>query len=263
MKICSLQPATGPGFPGEVRRVDYESAVDGRRDWALLRPGANRGLWIVVIHGHGSQGNQLFTHEDIRKTWLPRFLATGAGLLTPNLRGNAWMGPAAAADLHALLAWLRAEHGLRQTIFSSGSMGGTSNLIYGVLHPEDVGGIVARGAASDPASYHDWCLPQRDKGILQQIAQAIRESYGGAPGDAPAVYDRHSALRHADTLTMPVCLSHGGADTVIPVSQSRALAERLNGRAHFSYKEIPGGNHDSPLRETGDFDRVLKTVRGE
>ena len=260
MRNIQLTQAVGAYFPVGLRRLDYESAVDGRKDWALLRPGPDRGLWIVVIHGHGSQGDQLFTRADIRQAWLPVFLESGASLLTVNLRGNAWMGPAAVADMHAMLEWLRAEYELKQTIFCSGSMGGTSNLIYGALYPKDVNGIVARGAASDPAAYHAWCLTQ-DQPLLHEIAQAIRTSYGGAPADVPEIYRRHSALHNAATLTMPVCCSHGGADAIIPVAQARALAERLRGAPHFIYKEIPGGAHDAPLYETNDFETVLRLIK--
>lgn len=256
----ALQPALGEHFPEGLLRLTYAGGGDAAPDWALLRPGARRDLWIVVLHGHGAQGDQLFTRRDVRDLWLPAFLATGAGLLTPNLRGNAWMGPAAAADLHALLEYLRAEFGLRRTLFCSGSMGGTGNLLYGALHPEDVGGIVARGAASDLATYWRWCRSQTGPDILRQIADAIQNAYGGTPDEAPAAYRRHDALRQAARLSMPVYLAHGGADAVIPVEQSRRLAERLCGKPDFCYREIPGGNHDSPLYDGCGLDWVLQRM---
>jgi len=259
MKILKLSDTIGEYFPQGTRRLDYESGVDGVQDWALLLPGKNSHLWIIVIHGHGAAGDQLYTHRDTRERSLPVFLKSGGGILTINLRGNSWMGPAAAVDMHALVGFLRVKYGMRKSIFCSGSMGGTCNLIYGALYPEDVSGIIARGAASDPATYFQWCR-QRGKPILREIAAAIKNSYGGTPSDTPETYRKHSALLNADKLVMPVFLSHGGADTIIPVEQSRTLADKMKHNKNFSYHEITGGNHDSPLYETGNFDRLLQII---
>ncbi len=166
------------------------------------------------------------------------------------------MGSAAAVDMHDLVGYLRKEYGMKKTIFCSGSMGGTSNLIYAVLHPEDVNGLVIRGAASDMASYFKWCRTQT-KPILNEIAEAIRKSYGGAPDEKPDTYLRHSALANAEKLTMPLFFSHGGADDIIPVEQARNLADKLKDRKNFSYTEIPNGNHDSPLMETESFPSII------
>ncbi len=259
MKIITYRKATGKYFPEGTMRLDYSSSVDGAADWALALPGRNSALWIVIIHGHGSHGDQIFTRCDIRNSWLPVFLETGAGILSVNLRDNAWMGPAASTDMHGLIDWLRSKYGMQKTIFASGSMGGTSNLIYAVLHPEDVDGVVARGAATDLASYYNWCIGQ-DMPIIQEIAEAIRISYGGTPEQQPELYRRHSALANADRLTMPVFFSHGGADELIPVEQARALAAKMTGRKNFHYFEIPGGNHDSPLTESNSFPKIISMI---
>ncbi len=259
MKIAT-NSETGGDFPVGIKRLEYDIGVDGVRDWGLLLPGKRRDLWMVVLHGHGARGDQLYTRKDIRETWLPEFLNTGAGILTLNLRGNAWMSPAAAADLHNVLHYLRAEQGLQKAVFCSGSMGGTGNLIYGVLHPEDVAGIVARGAASDLAGYCNWCRAQT-RPILKEIAGAICAAYGAAPEQAPDLFARHSAQVHADRLAMPVYLAHGGADETIPVAQSRALAEKLSGQAGFCYHEIPGGNHDAPLHDTQGLQWVMERLQ--
>ena len=143
--------------PDGLRRIDYRSDLDGTADWALLRRARNGGTWIVNIHGHGSHGDQLFVREDIRRLWLPAFLDRGLGLLCPNLRGNAWMSPAAAHDLHALLGLVRSGYGAERFVLFGGSMGGTSNLVYAIRRPEDVAGVAALCAATDPAAYWRWC----------------------------------------------------------------------------------------------------------
>ena len=246
MKVLSINPVNGEYFPPGLKRINYQSAVDGFEDWALLLPGKNPSAWIIVLHGHGSTGDQLFARQDIREAWLPKFLDSGAGILTVNLRGNAWMSPAAAADLQELLQWMRLEHGLEKTLFYSGSMGGTSNLIYAILHPEDVNAVVALGAATDLAPYYFWCLEQPLE-IVRQIASAIKEAYGGDPSSQKVLFQHHSVLQNAARLTMPIYFAHGESDVLMSVEQARNLARAMQHQKYCCYHEIPGGNHDSPL----------------
>lgn len=259
LEIIDRSAAVPPGAPAGAYRLDYRSAVDGAADWAVVCPGT-RPAWVVMIHGHGSHGDQLFTRADIRDAWLPTLLAGGAGIVTPNLRDNAWMSPAAATDLHALLAWLRSAHRAQNFILFSGSMGGTSNLLYAALHPEDVAACVALGAATDLASYQAWCQPYPAGSIQREIGNAIVTAYGTTPAAAPELFQRHSAVRQGGRLTMPVFFAHGGADALIPVEQARQLADALAGRPTFEYVEVPDGNHDSPLwdrRALAFLDRQL------
>jgi len=256
MEIVKLAPVSGdPSIPAEVKRLDFR-CPDGFEDWALLKPGKREGLWVVVIHGHGSAADQLYTREDIRRLWLSRFLESEVGVLTLNVRGNSWMGPAAAEDTRSVLAYMRAEWGLTQAVFCSGSMGGTSNLIYAALHPEDVQALVLRGAAVDIGSYHDWCLT-RPLPIHAAIAAAIRANYGGTAAERPALFARHSALGNRWRLDMPIHFSHGELDVLMSVQAARGFARAMTDKADFVFKEIPGGDHDSPLHETEGWDWAL------
>jgi pimeloyl-ACP methyl ester carboxylesterase len=245
-----VDPLPLAGLPAQVQRLRYRSPVDGAADWALLLPGRVPGAWVLQTHGHGSAGDQVFTRPDIRDAWLAHYVRRGLGVLSPNLRGDAWMCPAAAADLHALLAWLRREHGATDVYFVSGSMGGTSNLIYAVLHPQDVAAVAALCPATRLAEYRSWCRLQALP-IVAEIGAAIDRAYGGPPEAAPVAYAAHDVLARADHLTMPVLLAHGSADALIPVEQSRALAARLRGRGTFLFREIPEGDHDAPLHRAG------------
>ena len=66
----AIQPKAAPWsnerFPSGISKLTYRSPVDGLEDWALLWPGTRAGAWLVFLHGHGSQGDQLFTRADIR-----------------------------------------------------------------------------------------------------------------------------------------------------------------------------------------------------
>lgn len=240
IKQCEAQWA-----PAGVIRMDYISPADGYPDWALAWA-ADGDDWVVHLHGHGSAGDQIFTRQDIRDLWLPHYRELGLGVLSPNLRGNAWMCPRAAEDLHDLLQWTREEFGAKRFFLVSGSMGGTSNLIYAALHPEDITAVSARCPATDMTSYYRW-LARNPGDTRDEILSAITETYGGSPRETPAPYAAHSAVANAARLTMPILIIHGDADALIPVEQSRQLVEAMGDAPNLTYIEIPGGDHDAPL----------------
>ncbi len=257
-RVISCTPMEQPKlYPKGTTKLTYRSGVDGQNDWALICNDIdNARVWLVMLHGHGAKGDQIFTRPDIRP-WQQTISKHGMAILSPNLRGNAWMGPAATQDLHALLAHVRRDYGAETFIFASASMGGTGSLLYAVLHPEDVAAVVALCPATDMAAYHAWAT-HRSTPILQEIATAIQQSYGGTPNDVPEVYAARSALAHCETLTMPLTMAHGDSDATIPIKQSRQLVERLHLRGiDVSYKEILGGGHDAPLLE---FETALNDV---
>ncbi len=245
MNITSCQAAVGEAFPAGVSRLEYASSVDGLADWAMLWPPDRGNDWMVVIHGHGSHGDQLYTRPDIRRDWLGPVRQHGLGILTPNLRDNSWMSPACAADLHELLQHVRQTYGAKRFIFGSGSMGGASNILYAALQPQDVSGAVALGFVADLGAYHAWCRVKG--GFSHQIADAIEAAYGGAPDLSPQAYQAHNAMDHVSRLTMPLYLAHGEADSLMPVAEARRLAAALNASPNVAFQEIPGGGHDSPL----------------
>lgn len=226
-------------------RYEYESAVDGFNDWALIKkPAPKQKNWLVFIHGHGSKGDQLITRQDIKEKLLPSFLQSGFGILCPNLRGNAWMCPEAVHDLHQLISHVRKSYSAEKFIFYSGSMGGTSNLIYTVFHPEDVNVLVALGAVSELPSYIKWCRENAaETKVLSEIADAICSFYK----NDSALYKAHSPLYNIEKYTMPIFLAHGELDKLMPVTQMRLFAEKLKGKKDLVFHEIPVGNHDSPL----------------
>ncbi len=208
-------------------------------------------IWVVVIHGHGSNGDQLFRRPDVRNGWLPLFCERKWGIITPNLRDNGWMSPDASSDLKELLTFVRQRWDVEKFVFASGSMGGTSNLIYAVLHPEDVAGVVALCPATDLVSYLNWCKEHKDtNSIIADIRDAIFSAYKGTPETMPEVYKKHSALLNVHKLNMPVFIAHGTKDLIIPVSQSRQLVGAIYNNPIFCYREIPLDNHDSPLQCT-------------
>lgn len=248
------------GSPDGIIRFDYRSPVDGLNDWALIRPGHDRLLWVVNLHGHGSQADQLFTRRDIRDGFLPVFEDFGVSLFTPNLRDNAWMSPVAVADLHALLSDIRLRFGARRFMLVSGSMGGTGSLIYAIRHPGDVDALLALCPATDLAAYVDW-LREHPGDVRQSILAAILDAYGGDPQSRMALYAAHCTLAHANRLQMPIGISHGEADALIPIAHTLWLQDALSRHPDSFFRILPGGGHDAPLHDPATLDWLRQTLQ--
>jgi pimeloyl-ACP methyl ester carboxylesterase len=266
VEVLRVADAGDDPYPDGVQRLDYRSGLDRAEDWALLweprepKPDVAAGgkdatrTWAVYLHGHGSGGEQLFTRPDVRDNTLAAVRRQGWGALAPNLRGNAWMGPAAVDDLRGLLRVLRERYGAEQVVLIGASMGGSGVLAYAAVYPEDADAVIALCPATDVGAFHGWCRERRGQGppVLQELADAIEHAYGGPPAERAEVYAGHSAVGGAARLTMPVFVSHGSADEIIPVEQPRRLAEVLEDRPTFKYHELPGGDHEAPLSDVAE-----------
>ncbi len=142
-----------------------------------------------------------------------------------------------------------------------GSMGGSSALVFATRQPQLLAGVIARCPAADIAAYYDWAVARGGaNATLRNIADAIRIHYTMDGRDLREELEARSALRQAERLTMPVQLCHGSADALIPVDWTRQLAAKLQALGRkVQYEEIPGGDHDSPVRGV-DWARILDFV---
>lgn len=223
-------------------RKDFCSKVDHIADYYYVRNGRENAPCVVVLHGHGSHGDQLLTRPDL-EGWGDFLEENDFSVISPNLRNNAWMSVEAVSDLVQIIQQEKNLIKYDRLILASGSMGGTGNLIFAALHPELVDGVVALGASSDLERYGQW-LQSMPLPVHQEIRNAILEAYSNSES-----MTKHSVLRNVSALqNKPVFLAHGGDDEIIPVEESRTLAALLQGEGKpFCYREIPGGDHDSPL----------------
>lgn len=244
----SSRPVTSAGYPSGLMRLEYVSGADGALDDALLLPSRDD-RWVVCIHGFGGKSTQLFMRTDIKRAWLPCYLERGLGIAAPTLRGNSWMRPESVQDMDDLLEYLRSEYGARRFYFCSGSLGGTSNLIYAGLRPENVSGVISHAAACEMSEYYEYCLEGAGReAMLADVAASIREAFGGTPAESPEAYRSRSTIYMVEQLQdIPICLLHGDADELMPVSQSRRFAAAMGASRCFRYLEIPGGNHNAAI----------------
>ncbi len=188
---------------------------------------------LVALHGHGADRWQ-YVREERDECRATREFAMKYGMLmiSPDYRARtSWMGPAAEADLKQILAEVRELYSVESIIVSGGSMGGTSALIFGALHPDIVDGIVAMNPTSNMEEYG-------------QFQEAIAESYGGSKTEVPQEYRKRSSELQFERLTMPVAVTTGGKDTLVPPESTLRLVEKLRGadRKVFLKHRSEGGH---------------------
>lgn len=244
----------GEAYPPGTLRIGYVSARDGVEDWALFLPGDARKNTVVYLHGSFAGADQIFTRRDIRDFWLTRIAQGNHPLLSVNMRGTSYMSPAATADMTGLLEHARADLGCRQFVLLGGSGGASSAMAYAVMHPEQIGGVVALGMC-DILARLDFAR-RSDKPVLQCLARCVFAAYGATPEEQPEPYRARSVLAHADRLSMPVILTIGERDALIPVAEARRVASAMRHNPNFAYCEVPGGDHDSALWVDVDLETV-------
>ena len=245
MILVSAVPVCGDDYPEGTVRITYRSVVDGAEDWALFLPGDPARNTVVYLHGSFSHADQIFTRQDVRDFWLTRVMGGRHPLLSVNMRGTSYMSPAATADLADLLGFARDYLACRHFVLLGGSGGASSAMAFAVLHPELLHGVVAMGMC-DIRPRLDFArrspLP-----VLRQLATTVFAAYGGDLEERPELYEARSVLAHANRLTMPVILTMGEKDALIPVVESRKIAAAMADRGNFIYHEVPGGNHDAAV----------------
>ena len=232
-------------YPTKTIKITYQSAFDGKTDWALYMQGDVTKNTIVYLHGSFSSGDQIFTRKDIRKHWLSRIRKGDHPLISINMRGTSYMSPAATGDLHDLLHYCRKEYKLGKIVLLGGSGGATSAMAYACVHPDTINGVIAMGTC-DIFSRLEFA-EHSSKPILQKLAKTVYAAYGGSTKEKPELYKERSVLANAGKLNMPIILSMGEKDSLIPVTESRKIAAKLSSKQDFHYIEIPNGNHDSSL----------------
>ena len=191
---------------------------------------------LICLHGHGSDRWQ-FVRDDRGEARAARDIAARHGMiiLSPDYRAPAsWMGAAAEADLVQIIGDMKKQYAIRKIILSGGSMGGASALTFTALHPDLVDGVVALNGHANHVEY-------------VQFQDAIQASFGGDNTAVPEEYRKRSAEFFAEKYTMPVAMTAGGRDTIVPPDSVGRLAQAIkkhNPSVHFDFKDARGHETD-------------------
>ncbi len=253
-------PGRGAAAPelGEARDVAFTARWDGTTQRYLVRlppdfdPAAEHPV-LVALHGHGSDRFQYCT-ETRDECRAARDAAARYGMIfvSPDYRAKtSWMGPAAEADLVQILDELRQSYRVGKVFLTGGSMGGSSVLTFAALHPELAAGVCSHNGTANHLEY-------------KNFQDAIAASFGGGKREIPEEYKKRSAEYWPERLTMPVAITAGGRDTLVPpdsVVRLAGILEELGRPVLLIYR--PEGGHSTDYADaTAALDFVISRASG-
>jgi pimeloyl-ACP methyl ester carboxylesterase len=187
---------------------------------------------LIALHGHGSDRWQFIadTRSECRAV---RDVAARFGMVvvSPDYRARtSWMGPQAEQDVLQIIEEIRKVYRPERIFVAGGSMGGTGALIFTALHPESVAGVCALNPTANLMEYPNF-------------EDAIQTSYGGTKSAVPDEYRKRSPELWPDRFTMPVAVTTGGKDQLVPPASTLRLAAalmRTNRRVLSLHREETG-----------------------
>jgi len=168
---------------------------------------------LIALHGHGSDRWQ-FARGVFDEANAARDVAAAHRMLfvSPDYRKTtSWMGPKAEADVLQIIDELKARFQIGKVILCGGSMGGSSCLTFAAMHPDRIDGVASMNGTANHLEY-------------ENFQDAIAESFGGTKAKIPQEYKKRSAEYWPERLTMPVGISVGGKDDVVPPASVIRLA---------------------------------------
>jgi len=194
---------------------------------------------MIALHGHGSDRWQYATgnRDEVRAA---RDVALKYDMIfvSPDYRATtSWMGPLAEADMVQILEELKSKYKIEKTILIGASMGGSSSLSFTALHPELVDGVVSMNGTANHLLY-------------EQFQKFIQASFGGTKQEIPMEYKRRSAEYWPERFTMPLAMSTGGKDTLVPADSCLRLSKvikKLNPNVWHIHQ--PQGGHSTTYKD--------------
>ena len=243
---------------GAPRDISFTAQSDGTlQRYVLLLPepfdDAREHHLLIALHGHGSDRWQ-YVRDPRGETLAAREVAAQYGLIfaSPDYRATtSWMGPAAEADVLQMIAEIKRAYRIGKVFLVGGSMGGTSALTFTALHPELIAGVSAQNPHANLLEYTEF-----PEGIA-----AIQASFGGGKREIPLVYKQRSAEYWPESFTMPVAITTGGQDLLVPPQSALRLVNvlrQLGRRVLLIHREATG--HETNYDDTA---AALEFVLGE
>ena len=213
--------ASHAALHAEPQDMVFKSALDGTEQrYVELLPDSFDPMMVqdvlIAFHGHGSDRWQFIKDARGECKGL-RDVAAKYGLIfvSPDYRAKtSWMGPAAEADVVQIIAELKTRHHVNRVFIAGGSMGGTAVLTFAALHPDLVAGVCSLNGIANLLEY-------------EKFQDARTASYGGSKAEKPDEYQKRSAELWPEKFTMPISLTTGGKDEVVPPASVLRLAETL------------------------------------
>ena len=233
-----LGPAVDVSFTAKLDGTEQRYAIRLPKRFDVNQPHS----LLIALHGHGSDRWQ-FINDARDECRAARDAAAKYQLIyvSPDYRAKtSWMGPAAERDMLQILDDLHQRFRIENVILCGGSMGGTSALAFAAIHPEAIDAVVSMNGTANLIEYAGF-------------PEAIAASYGGTRSEQPDVYRTRSAELFPDRLTMPIGLTTGGRDSLVPPDSTLRLVELLKKRGS-PVRSIhrPEGGHETTYADAMD-----------
>jgi len=220
----SIECAGGENSPARVEDVAFKAAADGSlQHYVVMFPKEYEDSQtcdvLIALHGHGSDRWQ-FIRDPRPECQAARDAANKYKMIfvSPDYRAKtSWMGPAAEADTVQIIQDLKSKYRIGKVYLCGGSMGGTACLIFAVLHPDLIAGVASMNGTANLLEY-------------QNFQDAISESYGGSKEEVVEEYRKRSPEFFPERLTMPVGITAGGKDDVVPADSVLRLSDAVKQR---------------------------------
>lgn len=231
--------------PSDPADIVFTAAIDGTEQrYVELLPDTFDPMCahdvVIALHGHGTDRWQ-FIKDNRGECKGVRDAAAKYGLIvvSPDYRAKtSWMGPKAEADVVQIISEVKKRHHVNRVFIAGGSMGGTSALTFAALHPELIAGVCSLNGTANLVEY-------------EKFQDAISASFGGSKSEAPDEYKKRSAEFWPEKFTMPVALTTGGKDAIVPPQSVLRLAAKL-AQAKRTVLSIhrEGGGHSTNYEDT-------------
>jgi len=243
--LCSAGVVANAGQLGEPKDIAFKAEADGTEQcYVEMLPtafdAAKEHHVVIALHGQGSDRWQ-YARDPRDECRGARDVSAKHGMIfiSPDYRAKtSWMGPKAEADLVQIIAELRKRHKVGKVFLVGGSMGGSAALTFAALHPDLVAGVSSQNGTANHLEY-------------QNFQDAIAASFGGKKADIPQEYKKRSAEYWPEAFTMPVAITAGGRDTLVPPQSVLRLADalkKLDRKVLLIYRE--NGGHSTDYADT-------------
>ncbi len=238
----------------ELKDISFTASVDGSAQSYVagfpqgFDPAQEHDV-LIALHGHGSDRWQ-FAKEPREECRAARDAAIRHGMLfiAPDYRAKtSWMGPNAEADMVQIITEIKQQYRIRRVFLCGGSMGGSSALTFTARHPELISGVAAMNGTANHLEY-------------DQFQDAIQESFGKTKQESPLEYKNRSAEYWPERFTMPVAITAGGKDTLVPPQSVLRLTDILTkmGRPPLLLYREDGGHSTSYDDAKAALEFILK-----
>ena len=228
-----------------MRDITFKASHDGTEQrFVVVKPAGYPAMGfhdaIIALHGHGSDRWQFVKNPRPECSAVRDFaLKHHMILVSPDYRAStSWMGPAAEDDLLDVIAYMKRHWRLHRIFLCGGSMGGTSALVFTIRHPALISGIASMNGTANLLEY----------GGFQD---AIAASYGGTKEQVPEIYRERSAELFPQRFTMPVSMTAGGKDDIVPSQSCLRLYDVLRqGKTPVKLIYQAEGGHETNYEDT-------------